>query len=85
MQGFAVGHWAQVGVRGQAQVRHVLARCGQRVLRTAAAQVVAMRVRDDGAVHWLPRIDVEVAHCAVQDLRTGDDEIAHVNSPSLRE
>jgi hypothetical protein len=42
-------------------------------------------MRDDGALHRLPGIDVEITRRSVQAPRSGDDEIAHVGSPSLRE
>jgi hypothetical protein len=38
------------------------------------ARVVRVRVRDDGARHRPPRVDVEIAGRAVQALGPGDNE-----------
>jgi hypothetical protein len=55
--------------------QHVLAGGRRQVVRMAAARVVGVCVRDDGAPDRPPRIDVEVAGRAVQPLRPLDHEI----------
>ena len=39
--------------------------------------MVTVSMRNDGALDWLPRIDVEVAGGAVQPTRCCDDEVDH--------
>jgi hypothetical protein len=56
---------------------------GREVMTAAGARMVAMAVGDDGAVHGLPRVDVEIARLAVEAFRAGDDEIHAESLKSL--
>ena len=51
-----------------AQARAHQRRSGRRghVYARSRAQMIGVGMRDDGAVHWLPGVDVEVAGVAVQ-------------------
>ena len=55
--------------------QHAGRRLRREVARTAEARMIAMRVRDDGAVDGPPRIDEEIAGRTVQSLGTNSDQV----------
>ena len=71
----AVGQRLQVDVGAEPRAQHACAVGVRQVVAVADARVVGVGMRDDGALHRPPGIDVEIAGRAVQAFRTGDDEI----------
>jgi hypothetical protein len=61
-----VGYGLNLRVRIHARPQHSLACARGQIGARATAGMVGMRVRDDGALNWLPRIDEEIACRAVQ-------------------
>jgi hypothetical protein len=51
-----------------------LARLRYKVLRAAVAQMIAVRVGDDGRLYRLPGIDVEIPGRALKTATSDDDE-----------
>jgi hypothetical protein len=63
------------------RAQHAFGRRRGEVMRVAAARVVAVRVRDDGAIDRPPRVDVEIAGRAVQAFLALDDEVVAHRMP----
>ena len=61
------------GVAAESGSQNACAFRGRHVMPAAPARMVAMRVRDDGAVHGEPRIDVEIGGLTVE-AAVGDAE-----------
>ena len=59
----------------QARIEHRFARVYGEIVRVPRAGMVAVPMREHGAVDRTPGIDVEIARRAVQPLGTGNDEI----------
>jgi hypothetical protein len=47
----------------------------RKVMPVANAGMIGMRVRNDRAPDWFPRVDIEIACGAVQAFGSGDDKV----------
>ena len=72
----AVGQRLQTDVSAQPRAQHAGALRLRQIRAVPAPRMIAVRVRDDGARHRLPRVDVEVARRAVQPLGALHDQVA---------
>jgi len=63
----------------EAGTQHALGRRRREAGGVAAPRVIGMRMRDDGSVDWLPRVDVEITGRAVQAFRPGDHEVLRLH------
>jgi len=66
--GFAVGNRLDDGSGPEAPRQERRGRCGAQVGAGSGARVVAVGVRDDGAIHRSPRIDIERPRGAIQTV-----------------
>ena len=64
----------------EARAQHAFGRRRGEVVRVAAPRVVAVRMRDHGALDRPPRVDVEIARRAVEAFLALDDQVAHGRS-----
>ena len=71
----AVRQRLQVDLVAEPRAQHAFGRRRGEIVAVAAARVVGVRVRDDGAVDRPPRVDVEIARRAVQAFAALHDQV----------
>ena len=69
----------------EARTQHALGRRGSQVVAVAAARMIGMGMRDHGAMHRPPWVDVEVAGRAIQAFGALNHEVVGTGQRGQRE